>query len=116
ATRSALGSVEAPSPSEAHGGLYQRTFVGREPELAQLTAAFDGALSGQGAIAMVVGEPGIGKTSLVEQLATYVALRGGRALWGHCYEEGSLALPYLAFVEALRGYVLEREPEALRSE
>ena len=51
---------------------------------------------------MVVGEPGIGKTALCEQLATYVALRGGKALVGHCYEEGSLSLPYLAFVEAMR--------------
>ena len=53
---------------------------------------------------MVVGEPGIGKTALTEQLATYVSLRGGKTLVGHCYEEGSLSLPYLAFVEALRTY------------
>src|SRR5438552_13092254 len=65
---------------------------------------------------MVVGEPGIGKTSLSEQLATYVVVRGGRTLVGHCYEEGSLSLPYLPFVEALRTYVLARAPEALREE
>ena len=35
---------------------------------------------------MVVGEPGIGKTALCEQLAIYVAVRGGRTLVGHCYE------------------------------
>ncbi len=34
----------------------------------------------------------------------------GRTLVGHCYEEGSLSLPYLAFVEALRTYVLARTP------
>src|SRR5439155_14231401 len=49
-----------------------------------------------------------------EQLATYAALRGGKALVGHCYEEGSLSLPYLPFVEALRSYVLTREPDDLR--
>lgn len=65
---------------------------------------------------MVVGEPGIGKTALCEQLATYTAIRGGKALVGHCYEEGSLSMPYLAFVEALRSYVLDRQPEALREE
>jgi tetratricopeptide (TPR) repeat protein len=96
--------------------LYRRVFVGREQELKQLQAAFDAALSGEGSLAMVVGEPGIGKTSVCEQLATYVALRGGKALAGHCYEEGSLSLPYLPFVEAMRSYVLAREPEALRSD
>jgi tetratricopeptide (TPR) repeat protein/archaellum biogenesis ATPase FlaH len=96
--------------------LYRRVFVGREPELKQLQAAFDGAMSGQGALMMVMGEPGIGKTALSEQLATYVTLRGGRTLVGHCYEEGSLSLPYLAFVEAMRSYVMDRDVKDLREE
>jgi len=65
---------------------------------------------------MVTGEPGIGKTALCEQLSTYVTLRGGRTLVGHCYEAGSLSLPYLAFVEALRSYVLSREAKELKEE
>jgi tetratricopeptide (TPR) repeat protein len=73
-------------------------------------------MSGQGALMMVMGEPGIGKTHLCEQLSTYVTLRGGRTLMGHCYEEGSLSLPYLAFVEALRSYVLSRDIKDLREE
>ena len=96
--------------------LYRRVFVGREPEQKQLQAAFDGAMSGQGTLVMVVGEPGIGKTALCEQLSTYVTLRGGKTLVGHCYEEGSLSLPYLAFVEAMRSYVLSRESRDLRRE
>ncbi|UCB43892.1 MAG: protein kinase [Dehalococcoidales bacterium] len=96
--------------------LYRKVFVGREPEQKQLQAAFDGAMSGQGALMMVVGEPGIGKTALCEQIATYVTLRGGKTLVGHCYEEGSLSLPYLAFVEAMRSYVLSRETRDLRKE
>ena len=96
--------------------LYRKVFVGREPEQKQLQAAFDGAMSGQGALMMVVGEPGIGKTALCEQISTYVTLRGGKTLVGHCYEEGSLSLPYLAFVEAMRSYVLTRETRDLRKE
>jgi predicted ATPase len=65
---------------------------------------------------MVVGEPGIGKTALTEQLGTYVSLRNGRVLVGHCYEEGSLSLPYLAFVEALRSYAQARDVSHLRKE
>ena len=37
-------------------------------------------------------------------------------MWGHCYEAGSLSLPYLAFVEAMRSYVLDREPKDLKKE
>jgi len=96
--------------------LYRRVFVGREPELRQLQAAFEGAMSGQGALMMVVGEPGIGKTAICDQLKTFVTLRGGKTLLGHCYEEGSLSLPYLAFVEAMRSYVLDREVKDLREE
>ena len=47
--------------------------MGREAELRQLQSAFDAATSGQGSLTMVVGEPGIGKTALCEQLATYVS-------------------------------------------
>jgi tetratricopeptide (TPR) repeat protein len=111
------GKIKEPlreAPTE--NPLYRRVFVGREPELKQLQLAFDGAISGQGALRMVTGEPGIGKTALCEQLATYVTLRGGRTLVGHCYEAGSLSLPYLAFVEALRSYVLTREVKDLREE
>src|SRR6185436_13439060 len=57
-----------------------------------------------------------GKTSLCEQLATYVALRGGKALVGHCYEEGSLSLPYLPFVEAMRSYVVAQDREQLTTQ
>ncbi|HEY3115341.1 MAG TPA: AAA family ATPase, partial [Chloroflexota bacterium] len=127
--REALTAVSpSPQPSPARGegvlapaagGLdpvYRQAFVGREQELGQLQAAFDAALSGQGALVAVVGEPGIGKTALCEQLATYAAVRGGKTLVGHCYEEGSLSLPYLAFVEALRTYVLDQEPGRLKEQ
>jgi tetratricopeptide (TPR) repeat protein len=111
------GKIKETSPeAPTENPLYRRVFVGREPELKQLQSAFDGAISGQGALMMVMGEPGIGKTALCEQLATYVTLRGGRTLVGHCYEKGSLSLPYLAFVEALRSYVLSREVKDLREE
>ena len=110
---------EAPSPDAAPAGpdpTYRHTFVGREAEVRQLHSAFDNAMSGEGSLVMVVGEPGIGKTTICEQLGTYAKLRGGMTLVGHCYEEGSLSLPYLAFVEAMRSYVLGREPEALKEE
>jgi len=105
--------------SGSHSGpstIYRRTFVGREAELEQLRAAFDGARAGQGTLVMVVGEPGIGKTTLCEQLIAYASERGGRTLVGHCYEEGSRSLPYLPFVQALRSYIAARDQASLQQE
>jgi tetratricopeptide (TPR) repeat protein len=120
----ALGSLargSTPAPQAGAEGpkadlanpIYGRTFVGREQEVKQLEKAFDGALSGQGSLVMIVGEPGIGKTTITEQLATYVGMRGGTLLVGHCYEEGSLSLPYLPFVETMRSYVVQQDREQL---
>jgi predicted ATPase len=108
--------AEAAAPSFASPVYRSRVFIGRESELKQLQSAFDSAIAGQGSLLMVVGEPGIGKTATCEQLGTYVTLRGGKMLVGHCYEKGSLSLPYLGFVEALRSYVISRDSEELKKE
>ena len=83
-----------------------RVFVGRQREMAELNAALDRALSGQGQLVMLAGEPGIGKTRTAQELVAQAQAKGAKVLWGWCYEEGSLSLPYLPFVETLRAYVL----------
>ncbi len=90
-------------------------FVGRERELTSLREAVEAALGGRGAMMMIVGEPGIGKTRLAEEAGVYARLRGAQLLIGRCYESEA-SLPYIPFVQAIRSYVSEREPEALRDE
>ena len=90
-------------------------FVGREKEMAQLKERFEDSLSGHGSVVMMVGEPGIGKTRLAEELSVYARVRGAQALTGQCYESEG-APPYIPFVEAIRQYVNNRPPEALREE
>ena len=107
---------ESPAQAVSYSHVYRTTFVGRDAELHQLHDAFDNVLSGEGSLAVVVGEPGIGKSSLCDRLSTHVALRGGVTLTGHCYEEGSVSLPYLPFVEVLRAHVKSQDPDALRSQ
>ena len=91
-------------------------FIGRTAELHRLRQAFEGAAAGAGALALVVGEPGIGKTALCGRLATSAVEQGGQALTGHCHEDGARSLPCLPFVEALRAHVLDRERKSLRRE
>ena len=59
-------------------------FVGRQREMAQLTSALEEAMSGQGRLFMLVGEPGIGKTRTAQELASYAENRGGQVFWGRC--------------------------------
>src|SRR5690348_8369588 len=88
------------SDALAENWLARRSpFVGRARELHELQRAFEAAALGQGALIMLVGEPGIGKTALCEQLCSFVEASGGKSLVGHCYEEGSFRPPYQPFVE-----------------
>ncbi len=43
-------------------GQTGRIFVGRQRELDELRAALEESIAGHGRLAMMVGEPGIGKT------------------------------------------------------
>ncbi|MEO8701436.1 MAG: AAA family ATPase [Kofleriaceae bacterium] len=62
--------------------------VGRERELATLEAGLAQLASNRGAVYLVSGEPGIGKTRLANEVATLAAARGIRVAWGRCWEAG----------------------------
>ena len=100
---------------EALDGLAGGVFVGRQREMADLKASLEDALSGKGRMLTLVGEPGIGKTRIAQELATYAGLRGAQVLWGRCYEEQGVP-PYWPWVQAIRSYVRDVDPEQLGSE
>jgi predicted ATPase len=53
----------------------------------ELPSAFEAAASGDGRLVILVGEPGIGKTVVCNQLASFVGAQGGLALVGRYYPE-----------------------------
>ncbi len=74
--------------------------VGRDAELGALRLALESARAGRGSLFEIVGEPGIGKSRLVEELladATDVSRVSGS---GHSYER---LTPYHAVRQLLRG-------------
>ena len=80
-----------------------RVFVGRDEELERLLALWKEATAGERRLALLGGEPGIGKTRLAMELAGQIRESGGVVLAGRCDED--LGVPYQPFVEALRHYV-----------
>ena len=70
-------------------------------------------MAGSAATVVIGGEAGIGKTRLVDEFASRVAVRDGTLLSGSCLPTGGRATPYAPFVEALRGCIRAVEPGRL---
>jgi DNA-binding SARP family transcriptional activator/tetratricopeptide (TPR) repeat protein len=83
--------------------------IGREAERAQLRHVLEEAAHGHGSVVTVVGEAGIGKTSVLGALAADAIGLGARVLLGRCYESASI-LPFGPWVDAFRsGQTLDDE-------
>jgi tetratricopeptide (TPR) repeat protein len=95
------------------GGHAGDGFVGRERELGELLAGLDEVAAGRGCVFLIGGEPGIGKSRLADELTRRARERGTRVVWGRCWEAGG-APTYWPWVQALRGYVRNEDPETLR--
>lgn len=96
----------APAPSRG-------PFVGREPELAVLREVWAAAASGRPCLVLVVGEAGIGKTTLVGRLLDEARDGAAIVLQARCYEaERSLFLQPVA--DALGAYVARSSPDEVR--
>jgi DNA-binding SARP family transcriptional activator/RecA/RadA recombinase len=95
--------AEAPERSSPRG-----VFVGRSRELAALDDALGDALDSRGRVLLIAGEPGIGKSRLIDELAARARARDAHVLVGRCWEAGG-APAYWPWVQALRGYLYDGE-------
>ncbi|MDA8319430.1 MAG: ATP-binding protein, partial [Actinomycetota bacterium] len=74
--------------------------VGRDDELRALTDAVDAAAAGHGSLTILVGDPGVGKSRLASEAASYAADRGFRILTGHAVESAT-PVPLRPLAEAV---------------
>jgi DNA-binding SARP family transcriptional activator len=88
--------------------------IGRTMQLERLTAALQRAKQGEQLLALVVGEPGIGKTRLMAEFAERARDEAAVVLYGRSSKEPLIA--YQPFAEALRRYVAVAPLATLREE
>jgi tetratricopeptide (TPR) repeat protein len=99
----------------ADRGAREDLFVGRKPELDELSAGLEDARGDRGRLFLLSGEPGIGKSRLIREFAARARENGARVLWGRCWEAGG-APPYWPWVQLIRAYVRGQESDATRNE
>jgi DNA-binding winged helix-turn-helix (wHTH) protein/tetratricopeptide (TPR) repeat protein len=90
-------------------------FIGRQDVMGELRADLDQVFSGRGRVAMLVGEPGIGKTRTAEELADQARQRGALVAEGRCHE-GEGVPAFWPWVQVLRDIVSELPGVRLREQ
>lgn len=84
--------------------------VGRDRQMRVLRAALAAALAGSGALVVVSGETGAGKTALADALCRDGEAAGARVLTGRCYDQ-SVRPPYGPWAELLAIDAAASQPE-----
>jgi predicted ATPase len=77
--------------------------IGRSTDLTALHTLIDQAKRGEGPVALISGEAGIGKSRLVAEAKAYAAGLGFLPLQGNCFQTDS-AFPYAPLLDLLRSY------------
>ncbi len=102
--RRASASSKASRPTEnwlERGPSFEGPLVGRELDWERLKRAWSTAVRGESRIVLIEGEPGAGKTRIVDDFLRWVTAEGGFALRGRGYDARGGA-PFGAVIEALR--------------
>ena len=88
--------------------------VGRQAEIEKLTGALDRAARGTGALWLIEGEAGIGKSRLAQEIVAIAQRRGFLTWTGHCSDcDGSP--PYAPWIEILETAVRVTPHELLHT-
>ena len=107
-------STFVPGQHDAYNTLaIPQALYGRETELAILESALQNTIAGQNQLVLVSGEPGVGKTALVQEVRPPVAINSGYFISGK-FDQYKRNIPYSAIINAFRDLVREilGEPDA----
>jgi DNA-binding SARP family transcriptional activator/tetratricopeptide (TPR) repeat protein len=95
-------SISVPD-AQAVAGRVRTRFIGRNEEIAQLAKSIELAMTGQERdVLLLSGVPGIGKSRLLDELASQITAVGGRFLRGRAFES-EMVRPFGFWIDALRG-------------
>src|SRR5947209_11709293 len=92
----------------------QPLLIGRHRESASLWHYVEAAVNGRVGVVFIAGEPGIGKTRLLDSIAGQAAEKGTLVLRGGASEAEGMP-PYLPFLEALGQYIRAAASDQLRA-
>ena len=81
--------------------VWTEIFAGRERELDLLRSGLSAIARGRGNVFLVSGEPGIGKTRLIEELGAIAERQGAIVAWGTAWDGGG-APAYWPWAQVLR--------------
>src|SRR2546423_3164893 len=95
------GSLSPPAP-----------IVGRRRELTVVMSHYEAARGGRARVVLVTGEPGMGKTRLLDEVALRSAQDGAVVLRGQASEAEGMP-PFLPFVEALGQHIRMTQQDQL---
>jgi DNA-binding SARP family transcriptional activator len=108
-----VAPVAEPSGTAARSCPPEIPFVGRTQERRQCAERIEAATRGEaGPVLLVVGEPGIGKTRLLRELADRIEGAGGRCLAGRAFD-AERGIPYGTWQATLTTLRADDEPAAL---
>ena len=109
-----LRQAAGPAQELATPVMRKTEFVGRDAERADLRRHVENAATGRGALVMIGGEPGVGKTRITEELAEEAATMRLMTMVGHCAETEA-APPYAPVAEMFEATLRTISRESVRA-
>jgi DNA-binding CsgD family transcriptional regulator len=102
----------APASPARSPAAFGRPFVGRSAQMSELRDALARASSGSGGVSLVSGDPGIGKTRTLQELAGFAEASSVQVHWARCPEDRG-APPYWPWSQIIRSIVAGNDDSLL---